>query len=210
MTAIWIAASVIVAYLLGSIPTGLVATWLVKGIDIRQVGSGRTGATNAYRAAGPWGAALTSAGDIFKGVFAVWIARFLMMLVVAPAWTAWVETMAGIAVIAGHNWSILLKFKGGAGTATTIGVLATLNIYVTIAIMLIGFLALVISRMASIGSISLAVLMGVGLALTAAFDVTPWAYVPFGVVAGGLTVLALRPNIKRILSNQERQLKVNY
>lgn len=210
MTIVYAAAAVAIAYLLGSLPIGVFATRLVKGVEIREIGSGRTGATNAYRAAGPWGAAITSAGDILKGIVAVWLARFLMMLAPTNGWSPWIMTLAGIAAVAGHNYSIFLRFKGGAGTVTTIGVLAAMNPWVAVLITVVGMAAIAISRMASIGSITVAVLMSFALVISAALRATPWAYVLFGVVAGALTILALRPNIGRIITKQERELKTNY
>jgi glycerol-3-phosphate acyltransferase PlsY len=210
MTVVYAAAAVAMAYLLGSLPMGVFAARLVKGVEIREIGSGRTGATNAYRAAGPWGAAITSAGDILKGVVAVWLARFLLMLAPVNGWSPWIVALAGTAAVIGHNYSIFLKFKGGAGTVATIGVLAAMNPWVAIAITVVGMAAIGISRMASIGSITVAVLMSFALVISAALRTTPWAYVLFGIAAGALTILALRPNIGRILTKQERELKTNY
>lgn len=205
--------SITLAYLLGSLPIGVLAARLVKGVEVRQIGSGRTGATNVYRAAGPWALALTSVGDILKGVFAIWLARFLTMFSLAAGANAllpgWVEALAGVAVIAGHNWSVFLGFRGGAGTVTTVGVLAAMNIYVTGAVVLLGLVAMLASRMASVGSITIALAMGPALAVSAAMLISPWAYVLFGIVGGAFTIYALVPNIKRIVSGQERQLRPN-
>jgi glycerol-3-phosphate acyltransferase PlsY len=183
---------------------------LVKGVDIRQVGSGRTGATNAYRAGGPWCFGLTALGDLLKGITAVWAARFLMMLAPAPQWTPWVEALAGIAAVTGHNWSIWLGFRGGAGTFTTFGVLGVMNLYVAIGLFVAVLLAICLSRMVSAGSITLALMMSVALAIAAIIRLTPWAYLPFGVIAGLLTLWALRPNILRILGHHERQLSAHH
>jgi glycerol-3-phosphate acyltransferase PlsY len=210
MTIILAAASLVVAYLLGSLPMGVIAARLIKGVEIRNVGSGKTGTTNAYRAAGPWGAAFTSGGDIVKGILAVWSARLLMMFAPDPEWMPWIETLSGIAAIVGHNWSFLLNFKGGAGTVTTIGVVAAINTHVAIAVTVAGLIALAISRTASIASITIALLLGVALAISAALDITHWAYTIFGVIAGLLTLLALRPNIKRLFAKQERRLETDY
>lgn len=210
MAVVFAAAALIAAYLLGSLPMGVFAARLIKGVDVRDIGSGRTGATNAYRAAGPWGAAITSAGDVFKGVISIWLARFLMMLAPANHWSSWIVALAGVVVVVGHNHSIFLRFRGGAGTATTLGVLAAMNVYVGIAVAAIGVVVIAASRMASIGSITVAVIMSFALVISAALRATPWAYVLFGVVGGALTILALRPNIKRILASQERQLDTNH
>jgi acyl phosphate:glycerol-3-phosphate acyltransferase len=209
MTAICAAGAILLAYLLGSTPIGVMSARLIKGVDIRLIGSGRTGATNAYRAAGPWGLALTSVGDIFKGVIAIWAARFLMMLAPSQVWAPWVVTAAGIAAVCGHNWSIFLGFKGGAGTVTTMGILLAMNPYVAIGVAIAGLIALSIGRAASIASITVAVLMIAALVIAAATHITPWAYVVFGAVAGTLTIWALRPNIRRLLTREERRLKIN-
>jgi len=203
--------ALVLAYLIGSVPVGVLAGKLVKGVNVREVGSGRTGSTNVYRAAGPWGMGLTCLGDAIKGVVAIGIARLVAMLDAAlvpdATWFNWIEPLAGIATVAGHNWSIFLKFKGGAGTVTTVGILAAMNVYVVAAVVIVGLIAMLISRMASIGSITLAVAMAPALIVAAATKLTPWAFVAFGVVAGALTLYALRPNIRRIKSGQERQLQ---
>jgi glycerol-3-phosphate acyltransferase PlsY len=213
MIAILAALAVALAYLLGSIPFGVIATRVLAGVDIRDVGSGRTGATNVYRAAGAPGLLLTSLGDILKGMFAIWIARVVMTYAITvgagPVLVPWIEALAGIAVVGGHNWSVFLKFKGGAGTATSIGVLTAMNLYVALGSGAVGLTAIVISHMASVGSISIALAQGPALAISAALGATPWAYLLFGIVGGAFTVYALLPNIRRILQGRERRLKTN-
>jgi glycerol-3-phosphate acyltransferase PlsY len=205
------ALALVLGYLIGSVPVGVLAGKLVRGVNVREVGSGRTGSTNVYRAAGPLGMGLTCLGDAIKGVAAIGIARLLAMLAAAlapdAAWFNWIEPLSGIAAVAGHNWSIFLRFRGGAGTVTTVGVLAAMNVYVVAAVVAAGLIAMLISKMASIGSITLAVAMAPALIVAAATQLTPWAFVAFGVVAGALTIYALRPNIQRIKSGQERQLR---
>jgi glycerol-3-phosphate acyltransferase PlsY len=205
--------ALLLAYLVGSVPVGVLAGKLIRGVNVREVGSGRTGSTNVYRAAGPWGMGLTCLGDAIKGILAIAIAQLVSMfaaaLVPEATWFKWIEPLAGIAAVAGHNWSVFLKFKGGAGTVTTVGILAAMNVYVTVAVVVAGLIAMLITRMASIGSITLAIAMAPALAIAAATKLTPWAFVVFGVVAGALTIYALLPNIRRIKSGQERQLQAN-
>jgi glycerol-3-phosphate acyltransferase PlsY len=205
--------AIVLAYLLGSIPVGLLATRLLKGVEITEMGSGRTGATNVYRTAGPWGMALTTLGDALKGMLAVGLAQLAAMyatsIVPEASWLSWIEPLAGIAAVAGHNWSVFLGFRGGAGTVTTVGALAAMNMYAAGAVVVLGLIAMVLSRMASVGSISLALAMGPALAVGAALNLNPWSYVSFGIVAGAFTIYALLPNIKRILHGQERTLKTN-
>lgn len=195
--------SIIAGYLLGSVPIGALTVRLLKGAEIRQIGSGRTGATNVYRAAGPWGAAITTLGDVLKGLVAVWLARAL-------TGSVWVEAVAGITAVCGHNWSVFLGFKGGAGTLTSLGVVAAMNPYAAAALIVPAIAVLVITRTASKASITIALAMGPVLAVFAALRITPWGYVLFGFGCAFLTIYALMPNIKRILSGEERRLETNY
>src|SRR5512136_377646 len=118
LTIVAIAASAVIGYLLGSIPTGYLVIRLIRGEDIRRHGSGRTGGTNAMRAGGVGAGALTTIGDALKGYTAVSVARWLVgpgML--ATSLGAFAVALSGLMAVIGHNWSIYLGFKGGAGTA---------------------------------------------------------------------------------------------
>ena len=101
----------LIGYLLGSLPMGLIYVRVFTGQDLRAVGSGRTGGTNAMRAAGLAVGLLTALSDIFKGTLAVWLAQWLL-----PAETrAFGMVLCGLGAILGHNYSLFLRFKGGAG-----------------------------------------------------------------------------------------------
>src|SRR5512136_2479846 len=113
----------IAAYLFGSIPFGLIVVKLMTGKDVRTIASGRTGGTNAMRAAGPWAGILTAILDILKAAVSVWLAQFFTSNV-------WIHALAPVAVILGHNYSIFLvergsdgrvRFRGGAGGAAAGG-----------------------------------------------------------------------------------------
>ena len=204
---------VLLAYILGSVPIGVLVARLVSGVEVREIGSGKTGATNVYRATGKWGAILTVLGDALKGIVSLWLARVFtawLMPDTAAIWAPWVETLAGIAAVTGHIWSVFLKFKGGAGTVITLGVLGAMNIWVFIAMVCVSLLVLAISRTASISSLTMAFVQGIALITFAALGFTPWAYVLFGFVGGAMTIYALRTNIWRLLKREERQLKSEY
>jgi len=111
--------AIVVAYLLGSIPFAYIAARLKKGVDIRQIGGGNVGALNTMREIGPAIGFAVLFADITKGLIAVLIARWLDLPLI------WVF-VTGFAAVAGHNWPIFLKFKGGKGGATTMGVLLAL------------------------------------------------------------------------------------
>jgi glycerol-3-phosphate acyltransferase PlsY len=190
-----------VAYLIGSIPVGYLVIRLTQGRDIRTVGSGRTGGTNALRAGGSWAGIATGAGDILKGFLAVVIARLIIGDAVANHSVA--EILGGIAVVAGHNWSVFLGFRGGAGTAPNVG--ACIAIWPVSALWLVPILpfGLNIVRYASLMSLIVAAVIPVSLAIRAALGYGPWLDVLYGVVTGLMVAWALRPNIKRLIQGTE-------
>jgi len=103
-------------YLLGSIPFGYIVGKVFKKVDIREFGSGNIGATNVLRILGPSLASFSVIGDIGKGILSIYLVRFFNID------NLLIFTIAGLAVICGHDWSLFLGFKGGKGIATTLGV----------------------------------------------------------------------------------------
>ncbi len=189
--------AIVGSYLLGSIPCGLFWAWIMRRVDVRQVGSGRTGGTNVWRSAGFWPAFLTALSDALKGACGIWLAKALGA-------DAWGIGLAGTAAVVGHNYSIYLKFRGGAGTMTSVGVAAALWGF--------NFPLLVVSGMAIallMGHASLASIL-VAFMLPLIFLVRneiPYA-VGFGVLTMILTLWALRPNIVRLYHREERFLPI--
>ncbi len=112
--------AIVIAYLLGSIPFAYIMGRLVRGVDIRQVGGGNMGAVNTMREIGPVPGFAVLLADMAKGALAVLVAQWLDLSL------TWVFVVGGVAV-AGHNWPVWLKFKGGQGLATTLGVLLALT-----------------------------------------------------------------------------------
>jgi glycerol-3-phosphate acyltransferase PlsY len=110
---------IVTAYLLGSIPSAYLVGRLLKGLDIREAGDGRLGATATYRRVGLTGAIIVGLMDLAKGAAAVLLAQGLGL-------PLFVVLLAGVAVVVGHNWSVFLRFKGGKGALTIYGVLASL------------------------------------------------------------------------------------
>jgi len=194
------AAVTIVGYLLGSLPVGYLVGKL-WGVDVRQYGSGRTGGTNVMRAAGPWAAALTVVGDGLKGLLAVGIAA---LLVDTPA----AKGLAGLAALIGHNWSVFLGWRGGAGAITNLGVIFGLCHPVVIGSAIIGLIALVASRMASVATLTMAAAAFLYFAGLAIWGNVSWVYAVYGFLATAVIAIALLPNIRRILSGTERRLEL--
>ena len=190
---------VIIAYLLGAIPFGLIVG-LHKGIDIRQVGSGNTGATNTLRAIGWKGSAIVLLLDLVKAVIPILVARWFFGEPV-------VEAMCGLAAVIGHNWSIYIGFRGGKGVSSSLGVMLLLSPVATLvgAVIVIPLIAL--TRYVSLGSVMGAVLIpAFTLGLSVFVSPVSWAYIIVSFVLGIMILVQHRGNIQRLLAGNERKL----
>jgi glycerol-3-phosphate acyltransferase PlsY len=190
-------------YLVGAIPFGFVVVKLFKGIDIRTIGSGRTGGTNAIRAAGPIAGLLTGIGDIGKGAVAVWGAGWLATQLNLDS-SAVAQVLAGLMAVVGHNYSVFLSWKGGAGTGPNVGVAAGLWFPALFILLPLVPILLVATGYASVTSLTIAGLVPVLFAVRALVSKAPWEYAVYGIAAGTLVVWALRPNISRLKAGTER------
>lgn len=190
-------------YLVGAIPFGYIVVKLVKGKDIRTVGSGRTGGTNAVRAAGPVAGALTGVGDVAKGVIAVWGAGWLATQLGLRS-PEIAQVFAGVMAVIGHNYSVFLSWRGGAGTGPNVGVAAGFWFPALFILAPLVPILLVATGYASVTSLAIAGLVPLLFAVRALADQGPWAYAAYGVLAGAVVVWALRPNIARLRAGTER------
>lgn len=188
----------VAAYLIGTLPTGYVLTRFLAGVDLRSVGSGGTGATNAQRALGTKWGIIVAIVDVFKGVAAIVLAR------VAGVDDAWVAA-SGAAVIAGHCWPVWLRFRGGKGVAAGAGAALALSLW-SVALIPVMVIPIALTRYVSLGSVLAALATPVMMAILAAADVVPWSYVGFGVVAAAIIVFRHRANIDRLIHGTERKL----
>jgi glycerol-3-phosphate acyltransferase PlsY len=190
--------AVALGYLLGSFPAGYLAGRL-WGVDVLDLGSGRTGGTNVLRSAGVVPALLTGALDIGKGALAVWLAG---QVTVYPA----AEVLAGAAAILGHNHSIFLRFRGGAGVGTSLGALAVIYPPAAVGLVLLLFLIVAVTRYASLASLTVATLMPVILLALGVTDNLALTYVLYGLLAWAIIVGAHKGNIRRLLAGTERRI----
>jgi len=202
MSLLYYALVAILGYLIGSIPVGMVVVWVTKGVDIRTVGSGRTGGTNAFRAAGPGAGILTGLGDFTKGLMAVGLAT----IIVPHSPVAGV--MAGLAAIVGHNWSVYIGFRGGAGTAPNMGALLGLSPVSFVVAALAGLIAMVTSRIASVASLTVSVVAAVSIVALILVQNYPQPYLLYGLGQLLLVTVALIPNIRRLLEGTERRIQL--
>lgn len=201
MDAFMILAAVVLAYLIGSFPAGYLLGRL-WGVNVLEWGSGRTGGTNVFRSAGIVPALITGALDIGKGALAIWLAG---QITGQPA----AEVLAGAAVILGHNLSIFLGFRGGAGVGTSLGALGAIYLPAAIALVVLLLALIVITRYASLGSLIVTSLMPVVLLILALYGILPLLYVGYGLLAWVIIVLAHKPNIRRLIQGTERRLGGN-
>lgn len=196
---------VVLSYLLGAIPFGILAGRLAGGVDLRQHGSGRTGATNTLRTLGPGWAAAVLILDLAKGLGAVLLARALYQPAGFVA-TEWVAAGAGLAAVAGHNWSVFIGFRGGRGVATTGGgLLATTPLTVAVLIPVMLFVIWQ-TRFVSAGSLLGGVAAPVAAAVFAAMGLTGWGAVGYAGTAGLLVIASHRDNIARLRAGTERRI----
>jgi len=212
MIAIKFVAVAIMAYLLGSIPFGLIVGRLSRGIDVRQHGSRKTGATNVMRTTGTKLGVLTLLLDVAKAVAAVILAKVIIGDAVLPLvgsislnWQV-AQVIAGLAVVAGHNWPIFAKFKGGRGVTAFFG--AMFAIYPPAALLGTEVLATVAlrSRRMSLGSIlGIVATWCLMIPLTIAYNLPP-VYLAYASVCMALVIYQHRDNIKRLKHGTEHQL----
>ena len=199
------AAIIGIAYLLGAVPFGMLAGRLAGGIDLRQHGSRRTGATNTLRTLGLGWAAAVFVLDIAKGAAAVLLARELYQAG-PPGSPEWVAAAAGVAAVIGHNWSLFIGFGGGRGVATSAGGMLVISPLTLLALAPIVGAVIWVSRYVSLGSLAAAVAAPVITALLSAFGVVGWAATAYALATGGLIVISHRDNVDRLRSGTERRL----
>ena len=187
------------SYLLGAFPTGLLVGRWLRGVDIREYGSGKTGTTNTLRTLGRGPAVLVLVIDLLKGAAPVLVAR-------AVSDDSLLAVFWGLAAIAGHDWPVYVGFRGGRGVATSFGAATALQPLAGLVMLLIAVLLLLPTRIVSLMSLGGAVsggLIFIGLALAGR---APAADGVFGLLAGGLVVLLHRENIGRLLAGTEPKI----
>ena len=201
------ASVIVLGYIMGSIPFGLIFVRLISGKDLRRVASGRTGGTNAARAAGAGAGLLTALMDGAKGALSVWLAQ------AASPQNHWVHILAPIAAILGHNYSLFLierdarnrlRLRGGAGGGPTVG--GAIGLWWPSAFIVLPLAALVFFGIgyASVTTLSIAVITTTVFWVRYARGLATLPDVLYGLIALLLLVWALRPNIRALIEGRER------
>jgi glycerol-3-phosphate acyltransferase PlsY len=198
----------VASYLMGSIPSGWLAGKLLRGIDIRDYGSGATGTANVLRSMGLWPALLVLVADIFKAYVTVLTTWYIFEPHEGANTAHNLQAVAGVAAIVGHDWPAYLGFRGGKGVAATYGAFAAMLFF---PLSVPGLLAVAVAivlvfRYMSLMSV-VTVLMGgaafLGLALA---GIVPYAFAIFGGIASALVLFRHRENIQRLLAGTEPKI----
>ncbi len=189
----------LVAYLLGSIPNGLVFGKLIWHIDLREHGSHNIGATNAWRTLGKGPGFLIFLLDFLKGALSVWLGSLLVGTPLAMV-------LAGVLAIVGHSCSLFLKFKGGKGVATGLGVIVMMMPLLALIVFLVWLAIVKVSGYVSLGSIVAAALVPI-LVWQSGY---PLEYIGFGVLAAAFIIIRHHANIARLLHGTESKIKAGH
>lgn len=190
------------AYLLGSIPTSYLITRLTKGVDIRKYGSGNVGATNVLRTAGKIPAIIALIGDILKGVIAVTLLSGFFYQYSRVINYESFRILMGFAAIVGHIWTAFMRFKGGKGVATSIGVLFFLCPKALGIAAIVWFLTVILTKYVSLGSI----LASLSLPITAAVMGMSIQLVVFTITLCIISSYRHKSNIIRLINGEEHKI----
>lgn len=196
---------ILISYLIGSIPTAIIAGKLLKKIDIREHGSGNAGATNVFRILGWKAGLIVLAIDMFKGFAAVW---WLVAEQSSPEMTAMYQILVGVAAICGHIWTVFAGFKGGKGVGTAAGVFLALQ-PLPVLLSLITFILIVAkTRYVSLGSMVGASLLPVVIFIRKYlfdYQISDLIFI-LSIILALLIIIMHRENIKRLIAGNENKL----
>lgn len=185
----------VLAYLVGSIPSGLILGKLFWHTDLRKYGSHNIGATNAWRTLGKVPGIIVFLADSLKGQTGV-------LLGLSLVGTPLAAVIGGLLAIVGHSFSLFLRFHGGKGVATSLGVLTMLMGNVTLIVFALWFTIVYMTRYVSLGS----VVAGVLTPILAALFAYPMEYIVFTVIAAFLVIVRHHENIKRLMDGTENKI----
>ena len=189
----------LIAYLAGSVPVGLLVARLSGGVDPRTIGSGRTGGTNALRALGRGRAALVVTGDLLKGMLPVLLARYV-------TGDPLVEVLCGASAVAGAIWSVFAGFRSGRGVATGVGTMLVIQPIAVILATPVFIGVILLTRYVSLGSLlGSAAMFPAMLLVLLVVPETPLPYVIYSAVGAALIWTAHADNIDRLLHGTERK-----
>ncbi|MFK7803473.1 MAG: glycerol-3-phosphate acyltransferase [Anaerolineae bacterium] len=210
MIFLYFVSAILIGYLLGAIPFGKIYVWYFRGKDIQEIGSGRTGGTNSLRAGGWTIGFMTAFSDVLKGVFALLLVRWIFSSLIDPSLLPWLEIAAGIFSVIGHNWSVYVKFGGGAGTGPNVGWASAVfpPLFPIATLVMLGMIYFV--GWASVASMMMALI--VPIVFLFIYIAGTWADLVFftpayfvgGIISSLIIAFSLRGNFVRLFKGEER------
>ena len=189
----------LVSYLFGSFPSGYLAGRIAKGIDIRSVGSGSTGATNVLRHIGRRAAITVFLLDVFKGVLSILLAKYFLL---NDSW----QVAVGLSTLIGHIWPIWLNWKGGKAVATGLGVFLGISWQVGLSTLGVFIVMILIFRIVSLASISAAIALPYIMYLSFETTNISLPFLVISVLAMSLVIWRHRENIVRLIRGKEPRI----
>jgi len=195
---------VILGYLIGAIPFGVIVGRLTRGIDVREYGSGSMGMTNVSRTVGARAGASVLIADVAKGVAAVALAWLIFDS--SSATFAWGQVAGGCAAVIGHNWPVYIGFRGGRGVTTGFGALLVISWPVGLISLAIFLTVVSLFRYVSLGSVLAALTMLVVVIPFVALDVEPFASLVYALIIAPVVIFRHRGNIQRLLTGTESKI----
>jgi glycerol-3-phosphate acyltransferase PlsY len=199
--------SSVIGYGIGSVQFGLLVGRITRGVDIRDYGSGATGATNVIRTSGAKAGVLVIILDIAKGIAPVYIGIGLGHAAgIDHDERAWAAAAGAFAAVCGHVWPAWAGFRGGKAVASGFGAALAMNPLAAVAMIPVAAAIVATARMMSLMSVTMAPLMALFFVILAALGISPWAYAAYSVGAAALIVFRHRANIGRLLAGTEPRI----
>jgi len=205
MIAVQFLGVIITGYLLGAIPFGVIIGKLVRGIDVREHGSGSMGMTNVMRTVGAKAGLIVLIADVLKGAGAVALA-WLIFYSANHDMVYWGQMAGGAAAVIGHSWPIYIGFRGGRGISTAFGAIMVVSWQVGLICLAAFLLMVAIFRYISLGSISGAIALVIAMVVFFICYSGPVAYLAFALVVAPIVIFRHRANIERLLSKTEPKI----
>ena len=198
---------VVIGYLLGAIPSGVIVGKVARGIDVRKYGSGSMGSTNVLRTVGKKAGLIVLLADVFKGAVAVALAwPIFHWFNAAPGMVEWGRMASGVAAVIGHSWPVYVGFKGGRSINVAVGAIMMMSWYTGLILVPVFFTLIVVTRYVSLSSMLTALVLIIATIPFVIWGNEPFAYLVFALVAVPIVIFRHRGNIKRLISKTEPKI----
>jgi len=198
---------VVIGYLMGAIPSGVIVGKLARGIDVRNYGSGSMGSTNVLRTVGKKAGAIVLLADVLKGAAAVALAwPIFHWFDAAPGMVEWGHMASGVAAVIGHSWPVYVGFKGGRSINVAFGAIMAMSWYTGLILVPVFFISVAVTRYVSLSSILTALALIIATIPFVIWGDEPFAYLVFALVAVPIVIFRHRGNIKRLIAKTEPKI----